>query len=522
MDKELLLIDLLANKQHIQTIFKTFFKKRISHIILLALATSLFFFGCGFLFFNLLSSQTDNFFYLTRLADLYLFSKIIGWLFLSFFATIACFHLGHYVSFNRHFQDWLENQINLLSDWELIEEDTNYYYFIDQQEIKEVPTKRSLLKKSIVSLNTSEDDYHVLIGRSQSLFGLYRIYMLIDTQKELPQATTKKHHWQKKLTYSFVALFASGLLLSYFYLVGPLNKRDIIAADLLTNTETTSNETFDSALKGGTSTAIKESSELQMTYHMDQANDALYQTTDHGQSWQHVPISISSTRQGEYTLSSGGIPEGYFMNQTFDISPDFSWYLYSPTEAADARLPLAVLISEDNGQTWQSHDIADSYERLRYRKMQTNKNGSFFVITSIADIMSSESIFIYDSNDYGKTWHKTGETSLDTPLQHASFISQQVGFLATRDSLYYTNDYAQHFEKSLIQLPQGYTTEGLDIFTSPNEVTQKSANLLSIRLNLVKTQGSDKGALIECEFLSQDQGATWSFEQELQPIITSQ
>lgn len=58
----------------------------------------------------------------------------------------------------------------------------------------------------------------------------------------------------------------------------------------------------------------------------------LYMTTDSGSTWSFVPLKPEWMRSGSYLLTSGEIPLGYWMDKTYNIAPDFSWFIYSDNE----------------------------------------------------------------------------------------------------------------------------------------------------------------------------------------------
>lgn len=521
MNKELLLIDLLAEKKLIFTYYYTFIKRRIIALLIAILTTSLLFLGLGQLTYLYLLDQTQNPFYEIRITNLYHFSTNLGYFFLFIFSLGIILCLIKYSTFKKHFHEWLKNKVETLSTLEILEEDANYYYFINNQDVNDTPTKRALLKKSIKVIPLSENETNIMLGYSRSIFYLNQIYFLMEPTRVVNQLTTPKtkSNSQKKIIQiaMILGLFAS--FMSYFYLTGKLNPKLQLESQLTTDSlENVIDIQDGDTLIPKNEVTHDQPSELEMTYFYDKEHDLYFQTTNYGKDWMEVPVSVSDTRRGIYGLSSGQIPIGYFMDYTYDISPDFSWYLYSPEPKEEDWLDLNFLRSTDNGQTWTSHLISKVFEQVRYRKVQILKNGFIMVYTSTPTGMSPENFSMYYSTDNGVTWYQGAESTVNAPIQNVSFISQTTGFLATRDSLFYTNNGGVSFDEAIIELPEGYKKEGVDIFTSPKEVTQKSANTLSIQLNLVKTEKIDIHKIFECEFSSTDNGATWHFEKQLKSI----
>ncbi len=176
---------------------------------------------------------------------------------------------------------------------------------------------------------------------------------------------------------------------------------------------------------------------------LDTETHSLYMTTDSGANWVFVPIDSQWLRFGEYTLTTGLIPEGYWMDNTYDISADFSWFIYSSGD--DVRL----LTSRDNGKTWQTSIITQSVQPIRYRKAVFYGNDGLFICTS-ASGMSAETLYIYTTMDGGITWIKSGSTMINQPVQNVSFVTTSLGFVSTRESLFYTNNGGRSFKESVL------------------------------------------------------------------------
>ncbi|TVT00744.1 oxidoreductase [Enterococcus durans] len=246
---------------------------------------------------------------------------------------------------------------------------------------------------------------------------------------------------------------------------------------------------------------------------IDQETKKLYMTTDQGKQWRFVPLALDWVRFGDYTLTSGTIPVGYWMDKTFDLSPDFSWFLYSPDQQ-----DVYMLTSTDAGKTWGKNLITNHGERVRYRKATFLNSDQGIVMLSTDNGMSAESLQIYTTNDKGKSWTSTGGTVIDQPIQNVSFVTTSLGFVSTREKLYYTANGGRSFKESIVTIPADYQTGGLDLFQSPNEVTQVSANKLEAKFYLLKANSIDIGKMFACLFTSTDNGETWQFEQQLSQV----
>ena len=107
---------------------------------------------------------------------------------------------------------------------------------------------------------------------------------------------------------------------------------------------------------------------------------------------------------------------------------------------------------------------------------------------------------------------------INQPVQNVSFVTTSLGFISTRESLFYTNNGGRSFKESVLSIPENYQTGGIDLFQSPNEVTQISANTLETKFYLLKKGPIDAGKMFACLFRSTDNGETWQFVQQLSQV----
>ncbi|WP_260279779.1 WD40/YVTN/BNR-like repeat-containing protein [Enterococcus durans] len=140
------------------------------------------------------------------------------------------------------------------------------------------------------------------------------------------------------------------------------------------------------------------------------------------------------------------------------------------------------------------------------------------VMLSTDNEMSAESLQIYTTNDKGKSWISIGGTVIDQPIQNVSFVTASLGFVSTREKLYYTANSGRSFKESIVTIPADYQIGGLDLFRSPNEVTSVSANKLEAKFYLLKANSINIGKMFACLFTSTDNGKTWQFEQQLSQV----
>ena len=73
--------------------------------------------------------------------------------------------------------------------------------------------------------------------------------------------------------------------------------------------------------------------------------------------------------------------------------------------------------------------------------------------------MSAETLYIYTTMDGGIT-DKSGSTMINQPVQNVSFVTTSLGFVSTRESLFYTNNGGRSFKESVLSIPENYQTGG--------------------------------------------------------------
>ncbi|BDP71364.1 hypothetical protein EfmAA94_25370 [Enterococcus faecium] len=51
-------------------------------------------------------------------------------------------------------------------------------------------------------------------------------------------------------------------------------------------------------------------------------------------------------------------------------------------------------------------------------------------------------------------------TMINQPVQNVSFVTTSLGFVSTRESLFYTNNGGRSFKESVLSIPENYQTGG--------------------------------------------------------------
>ncbi|MGX7265107.1 WD40/YVTN/BNR-like repeat-containing protein [Enterococcus crotali] len=514
MNYELLIIELLSVKEAIIQQYQKEYKHVLRIVSGLFLLSSLFFFGISTLVYQQARTMAHSLISLHKLETLYHLALGIGCLLTLIYLVIAFIYSGKLFSITTNFTTWLEKQAPKMLLAVPKYQDAEYYYLVSPQG-KEVPVK----KTSCRLLTTSLDDQSIMIGQRPLLFGAYASQIFVWSEEGTLSSQPTKKGWSltKKslLSMSLIALLCFAGI--YYYLTNTTIFTD--TNSLITTEDQLTQPTLDT--KMSKDTEVTEQTRDNPAHQTEKVNDLylnpesneLFMTTDSGTNWHYVPLQLEWLRGGDYTLTTGTIPVGYWMDKSFDISSDFSWFIFSPDNVA-----AYLLTSTDNGNSWQKNRIDDHLDNFRYRKATFFANGSGIAIFSTNGGMSAENISIYSTADQGKNWTKLDGTTVSQPIQNASYLSQATGFIATRTKLYYTNNYGRSFNEALINIPKGYTENALDIFQSPNEITEVSANTLEAKFNLLKTEDIDINVMFSCLFQSVDGGETWTFKKQVARI----
>ncbi|HHJ5064706.1 TPA: glycoside hydrolase [Enterococcus hirae] len=508
MDKELLIIELMSAKAKMLSIINQRTKKMTWKIGMCFIANLLFFVGWGNIYHHLKQNHPHSF-KMERITSLYHFSSYVDFaigLFLFLLVAVLWFKKRN---ISRHYDQWLEKQVANMLHISVGSQDENYLYLSDHNK-KEF----TLAKKRRYFLLQTMEGVSLFLGEQLTWYGSNRYYVFMQVNEPIDRKNKKRI----EPFYSHLAIGVGTLLLIgggvyQFINAGPVatNVHSMMQSEEKVRKMPTS--TNQDGLLKPVQTSVNLTTEQTNDVKIDPETQALYLTTNQGKDWHFVPIAVDWLRFGDYTLTSGLVAKGEWMDKTFDVSPTFSWFIYSPDQKN-----VYLLSSADNGKTWQKSQITDQGEQVRYRKANFFTNDQGVMVFSSSTGMSAESLKIYTTNDKGQSWQKSGSTIVNQPIQNVSFVTKTLGFLSTRENIYYTNDGGLTFKESLVAIPGEYQLGGIDLFQSPNEVVQVSANKLETKFYLLKNGSIDAGKMFACLFYSTDGGETWQFEQQLSQV----
>ncbi|MBO1307737.1 hypothetical protein JZO70_16300 [Enterococcus sp. 669A] len=514
MNPELFIIELLSSKEKILAYDKETRQKNLLAIIGYLIGTSGLFFGLATLVYRAfpwrLWSITSNYI----LEGLYYFSLAVGIICLVVLLGLLVKNVFGGLLMHHSYNRWLEKNAGKTLKVQQVYQENGYYYLADKSKVPKI----RLAQTDCLALTTTMDGATIIIGRKPQFPGIgsNQLFILNGEPAALPQTFSKAHSFNQRAVLLLAGLlFVAMAGISYYEVTSYY--QTFYGTDAVETTYSfSSQEVLDA---GGLLTQqgptpdyqISQTNQLELVTDSDE----LYMTTDNGTNWSFIPLKPEWLRFGSYLLTSGEIPMGYWMDKTYDISPDFSWFIYSQNAEA-----VEFLSSKDNGQTWQKSLVTENDGPwIRYRKASFFPNGSGVLVYSTASPeVSSEGLEIYFTSDFGQTWNRSNGTTISQPVQNVSFVNPTLGFVSTREQLYYTNNSGSSFKEAVVTIPEGYQTGGLDLFQSPNEVIQVSTNLLETRFYLLKMEGIDQGKMFACRYQSSDNGETWQLAEQLSQV----
>ncbi|PAB01658.1 WD40/YVTN/BNR-like repeat-containing protein [Enterococcus canintestini] len=509
MDKELLMIDLLSGKKIITAVFLPIYRQRLRLSISLSLFSAGFFLGLNTLVYRYLMARVQTTSAAQKIVGLHYFALIFGGIIITLCLIQCVFVLVHLFFLKRNFQGWLTRILQKFSGFSKVVEDEEHYFVKRKQ--KEV----RLAKKDCLVLTERINGDKLMIGVEKLDLGVTRGFIFLRTTKidfhQLPNVQTDKHKGAGKLAI-FIGLFCL-LLGSFLYLFTKTETKENTSTAVAHVSEEVK-ITASGLLKQQGATPNKVAQKENELYVAN--THELFQTTDRGQHWQFVPLKAEWLRGGSYTLTSGEIPFGYWMDYTYQVGKDFSFYLY--TTGSGDYLDLYLLFSNDNGETWQKSQVGEKVRNLRYRKVQFFENGTGIAAISQTTAMSgSEQVCLFATQNHGQDWYPVGNTTINAPIQNISFIDASMGFISTREGIFYTQNGGRSYHEALVNVPEDYLLGGLDLFQSPNEVTQPNSTTLEAKFYLTKKDGH----MYACLYRSYDSGQTWAFVRQLSEVTSA-
>ncbi len=175
-----------------------------------------------------------------------------------------------------------------------------------------------------------------------------------------------------------------------------------------------------------------------------------------------------------------------------------------------AGLPVAVMISEDMGATWDVHEIPDSTPTGNFwggKQIGFTTPDSGWLLLSEPDTTGAEHHRLYTTADGGKTWAR-GTVPDREGWASCAFVSPTVGFLGygtddgSHQPLWRTTDGGQSWQRLTLPMQQG---------AAPQEViTPMAADYTWGRVE-VPLRVTVDGVPMDRTYTSWDNGESWRF-----------
>lgn len=502
MDQELLIIELLSAAEPIYVQAQKNRHKNLIFAFLYSVVVCVLFFGIGSFIYQRLRWQdgvADSNYWLQS-------SAVLGILIAALAVLVFSVNAIQGIILRRSFQRFLVRCVQKAEKYPIVFQDADSYYLAEQLEKKKI----RLSKEECIELLTTLDDATVYLGNRQVFFGFSSLQLFVLTEE--PTSITMPTPKSSKINRKWLIL----LLCLVLGLAGIFANRHQNNSSVDTVSTTSSSEASRSSAGLLMQQGTAPNKQVNQANQLDLNNETheLYMTTDGGGTWSFVPLKPEWMRTGSYLLTTGEIPMGFWMDKTYDVSQDFSWFIYSEDD-----VKLFFLASHDNGKTWQKSLVTDNVRGIRYRKAQFFANGSgILAYSNIGEAGSTEGVEVFRTMDYGKTWYTGNRANVAQPVQNISFVDPMLGFVSTREKIYYTNNGGETLKEAVVTIPKEYQTGGLDIFQSPNEVAQISTNQLEAKFYLLKMSGIDQGKMFACLYRSSDNGETWQFAGQLSEV----
>ncbi|PFA62829.1 oxidoreductase [Bacillus sp. AFS015802] len=234
-------------------------------------------------------------------------------------------------------------------------------------------------------------------------------------------------------------------------------------------------------------------------------------TYNKGEKWIQVPVEKENLFEGEYSGMEDELIEGSYI-----LTEDLVAFLYAHDyDAVDKSVRL--LYSKNKGETWEDAKVTASSPPIRFRKIDFINESFGYVILSADRTMSQELITVYLTKDGGKSWKEMPRPDITRLIYDGGFVDENTGFLSfgiltpEEPDLHVTNDGGNSWSKATMDIPDEYKR----IFVIA-EVPFKEDDHLAVYVNQ-GPNGDYEGGNVKGKFISEDEGRTWSFQEEVQP-----
>jgi hypothetical protein len=239
-------------------------------------------------------------------------------------------------------------------------------------------------------------------------------------------------------------------------------------------------------------------------------NEELKVTSDNGEHWLAVPVALTDLFDGAYSGSKQELIEGSYV-----ITPERTAFVIGDYDN------VRILLSTDQGENWSEVPVGNLLPAIRMRLLGFTSEQNGYLILTGEKTMSWEANKIFKTNDGGKSWSEAGEVEEKRLITAGGFINDQLGFISfgsinvmdqpPRPSLYRTTDGGKSWAEIEVPIPAEYK----GIFVEA-EVPTFDGSQGTLLVNQGPS-GDYQGGKVMAKYISQDDGATWTFANLVDP-----
>lgn len=237
-------------------------------------------------------------------------------------------------------------------------------------------------------------------------------------------------------------------------------------------------------------------------------NEELHITYNRSEDWVKAPVGTEQLFSGEY---QGNKQE--LMEHSYVLTEDRAAFLSS-----NQRLQgILLTYSTDRGETWETSVVSDTFPAMRFRKVDFLNDQFGYVIVSGDRTMSQEFSTVFLTHDGGETWQETNNAGVTRMIADGGFVDESTGFLSfgtidpVEPTLYVTQNGGGSWQEAAFNIPDEYD----HVFVISETPVQDGAQL-SVLVNQ-GPNGDYAGGFVKGKFISEDNGETWDFQEEVEP-----
>ncbi|WP_051280748.1 M56 family metallopeptidase [Anaerovorax odorimutans] len=183
-------------------------------------------------------------------------------------------------------------------------------------------------------------------------------------------------------------------------------------------------------------------------------------------------------------------------------------------------MPVSVLISNDEGESWSSYEVTDIVNNdniQKYIGFTTKNEGWLLIAGDVA--MGHEENRIFQTSDGGKTWEEIGNTNeiYSRVVTGVGFANKKIGFVSFRYDtdinpiVYRTEDRGKTWEKCYLEISESF--KSITRYATPlSAVFNGSKGILPVIFHINDMNGNFTDVMVQYE--TSDWGRTWTFNEK--------